>query len=415
MVETGSQISAAEEVRPGAGQPGLSAGLTLLLSVTAAASVAGLYYTQPLLSMIAGQFHVSTGLAGLLVTGSQVGYAVGLLLIVPLGDLVSAKKTLAGLVALSSVVLLAAGLSRSFSVLCAVLVLVGLVASAAQLAVPLAAHLASVERRGQATGTVMSGLLLGILLARTVSGAVTELFGSWRAVFFLAAAGSLALAAVLWRSIPTTAPSAQGPYGALLLSTGQLVRSSPLLRKRMALGFVSMAGFSALWTSVAFLLAGEGGTRYHYGEAVIGLFGLAGAAGALGVPLVGRIADRGRGALVATIAWLLVLAGWGLLAEGRSSLVALIAGMVVFDLGVQTVQMSNQHAIYHQHAAERSRATSAYMTLYFLGGMAGSAMSGFLYQRSGWPGVCLAGAGSAAVGLALRLWTNWAERANPAE
>ncbi|EFV13881.1 MFS transporter [Segniliparus rugosus] len=415
MIEEGTKDRIGDGARLEPEGQGLSTGLVLLLSVTAAASVAGLYYAQPLLSVIADRLHVSVGAAGLLVTGSQVGYAVGLLFIVPLGDLVSSKKALTGLVALSSLVLCAAGSAQSFSLLCAALVLVGVAASAAMLAVPLAAHLATAGRRGQATGTVMSGLLLGILLARTASGAIADLFGSWRAAFFIAAALSLVLATVLWRSIPETGPSAEGPYSALLRSVGQLVRSSPLLRRRMALGFLTMAGFSELWTSIAFLLAGDGGTRYHYGEAVIGLFGLAGAAGAFGAPVIGRIADRGRGVLVATVAWLFVLAGWPLLAWGSSSLAGLIVGLVVFDLGVQMVHLSNQHAIYHKHAAARSRATSAYMVPYFLGGMTGSAVSGFLYQSAGWAGVCLAGAGSAAAGLALRLWTNWAERAAPGE
>nr|WP_245535273.1 MFS transporter [Segniliparus rotundus] len=415
MVEPKSFARTARGAGAEAIRAGLSSGLLLLLSVVAAASVAGLYYAQPLLRVIADQLHVSIGLAGLLVTGSQIGYAAGLLFIVPLGDVVSTKKLLAGMVAAASLALVAAGLSQDFTMLCAALVLVGVAATAAMLAVPLAAHLAPPERRGQATGFVMSGLLLGILLARTVSGVVAQVFGTWRAVFFLAAAAELVLAAVLWLLVPKTVPSAHGPYGTLLLSVGKLVRTSPLLRKRMALGFLNMAGFSALWTSIAFLLSGSGGTRYHDSEAVIGLFGLVGAAGALIAPVTGRFADRGRGVLVATLAWIIVLVSWPFLAWGSCSLAALIVGLVVFDLGVQMVHLSNQHAIYAAHAAARSRATSAYMVPYFLGGVAGSAASGFLYQESGWAGVCWAGAAFGAVGLALRLWSNWSERSNPVE
>jgi predicted MFS family arabinose efflux permease len=186
-----------------------------------------------------------------------------------------------------------------------------------------------------------------------------------------------------------------------------LVRSSGVLRARMALGFLSMCGFSAMWTSLTFLLAGDGGTRYDFGEAVIGIFGLAGAAGALGARLVGRLADRGRVRLAATVAWLLVAVGWGLLAGGVWSIAALIAGLIVFDLGIQAIQISNQHAIFTVHPEARSRVTTAYMTSYFAGGVLGSLVSGFAYQAGGWLAVCGFGLGTAALGLVV-----WAVVAN---
>jgi predicted MFS family arabinose efflux permease len=383
--------------RPTTGQ-GLSSTTLFVLSITAAVAVAGLYYIQPLLSVVAREFGTSVGVTGLLVTATQVGYVSGLVLIVPLGDLLEQRKILSALLVVAAAVLAAAGFAPGFVALCAILVGVGITAAAAQVAVPLAADLALPERRGRATGIVMSGLLLGILLARTVSGLIAE-WSSWRTVFLAAAGVELVLAALVWKLVPTTTPSTDSSYGRLLASVFRLVASSPVLRARMLLGLLSMSGFSAMWTSIAFLLAGDGGTHYHFGEGIIGVFGLAGAAGALGAPAVGRLADGGRVRLAATIAWLLVIIGWGLAGWGTVSIAALIAGLVVFDLGIQSIQLSNQHAIYGAHPEARSRVTTAYMTSYFLGGVLGSVASSFAYQAGGWLAVCAFGLGVAVLGL----------------
>jgi predicted MFS family arabinose efflux permease len=245
----------------------------------------------------------------------------------------------------------------------------------------------------------MSGLLLGILLARTVSGGIAELT-SWRTVFLVAAVVELVLAALVWRLVPTTVASTRSSYRKLLASVLRLAASSPVLRARMILGALSMCGFSAMWTTIAFLLGGDGNTRYHFSEGMIGLFGLAGVAGALGAPAVGRLADGGRVRLAASVAWTLTIVGWGLSAWGAKSVVALIAGLVVFDLGAQAIQLSNQHAIYSAHPDARSRVTTAYMTVYFFGGVLGSVVSAFAYQVGGWPAVCGFGLGIAVLGLA---------------
>jgi predicted MFS family arabinose efflux permease len=361
-------------------------------------AVAGLYYIQPLLSVVARDFGTPLGVAGLLVTGTQVGYVLGLALVVPLGDLVEQRKILAMLLAAAALALTGAGCVPGFWPLCAMLISVGITAAAAQVAVPLAANLALPERRGRATGAVMSGLLLGILLARTVSGVLAELI-SWRAVFLVAAVGQLILAGLVWRVVPRAVASTDSSYRALLVSVLRLVGSSSVLRARMLFGLLSMCGFSAMWTSIAFLLAGDGGTRYHFGEAAIGIFALAGVAGALGAPVVGRLADGGRVRLAATVAWLLVILGWCLSACGTVSVIALIVGLVVFDLGVQSIQLSNQHAIYAAHPEARSRVTTAYMISYFVGGILGSVVSGFAYEAGGWLTVCGFGLGVALLGL----------------
>jgi predicted MFS family arabinose efflux permease len=381
-----------------AGQ-GISATTLFVLSFTAAVAVAGLYYIQPLLSEVAGEFGTPLGVTGLLVTATQVGYVAGLAFIVPLGDLLEQRKILAALLVVAAVVLAAAGFAPSFWALAVILAAVGITAAAAQVAVPLAADLALPERRGRATGMVMSGLLLGILLARTVSGAIAEL-ASWRTVFLVAAVVELVLAALVWRLVPTTVASTRSSYRKLLGSVLRLAASSPVLRARMVLGALAMCGFSAMWTTIAFLLAGDGNTRYHFSEGMIGLFGLAGVAGALGAPAVGRLADGGRVRLAASVAWTLTIVGWGLSAWGAKSVVALIAGLVVFDLGAQAIQLSNQHAIYSAHPDARSRVTTAYMTVYFFGGVLGSVVSSFAYQAGGWPAVCGFGLGVAVLGLA---------------
>jgi predicted MFS family arabinose efflux permease len=390
----GRQIAA----RSGTAEQGISATTLFVLCVTAANAVAGLYYIQPLLSLVARDFGTSLGVTGLLVTATQVGYVLGLALVVPLGDLLEQRKILAMLLVAAALALTGAGCAPTFWPLCAMLVSVGITAAAAQVAVPLAANLALPERRGRATGTVMSGLLLGILLARTVSGVLTELI-SWRAVFLLAAVVQLILAGLVWQEVPRTVASTDSSYRGLLVSVLRLIGSSPLLRARMFFGLLSMCGFSAMWTSIAFLLAGDGGTRYHFGEAVIGVFGLAGVAGALGAPVVGRLADGGRVRLAATGAWMLVILGWCLSAGGTVSVVALIVGLVMFDLGVQSIQLSNQHAIYTAHPEARSRVTTAYMMSYFFGGILGSVVSGFAYGAGGWLAVCGFGLGVAMLGL----------------
>lgn len=377
-----------------------SARVLTALSITAAVAVAGQYYIQPLLDTISHDFVVSAGIAGLLVTAAQTGFLLGIAFVVPLGDRIQHRTLLPALLVFSAVMLAAAAMAPGFWSLGVLLVAVGVGASAAQVAVPLAAALVPASHAGRATAKVMTGLLIGILLARTVSGVVAGIF-SWRAIFGIAAAVELVLAAILWWKIPPTSPTSELRYGALLASIGRLVRSSKILRSRMLLGALSMCGFSIMWTSLAFLLGGTGSTGYHFSEPAIGAFGLAGAAGALGAPLVGRLADRGRARLAATAAWVIAIVGWGLSAWGTSSIVALVAGLLVFDLGVQAIQLSNQHAIYSAHPDARSRVTTAYMSAYFAGAVLGSVVSGFTYQFGGWLAVCSVGGAVALIGLLL--------------
>ncbi|MBF4161118.1 MFS transporter [Nocardioides acrostichi] len=375
-----------------------------LLALTSGLAVASLYYVQPLLAEIADAFDIGTGRASLLVTGTQAGYVLGLALVVPLGDVVDRRRMITVLMSASAVVLGLTAAAPAFALLLVAMVAIGLTASAAMVAVPFGAALAHPSRRAGVTGSVMGGLLLGILLARTASGALAEI-GSWRLVFAVAAALGVALVVLTRTALPADSETKQHhSYGALLASIAGLVRREPALRARMWLGALSMFSFSAMWTSLTFLLARD----YGYSELVIGLFGLAGVAGAMGAPVVGRFADKGHSARATTIAVLCVLLGWGLLWAGAHVLVLVIVGILVFDFGVQGTQITNQGRIYQLDPAQRGRITTAYMVAFFTGAVLGSVASGAAYAHGGWNLVCGLGVGVGVV--ALGSWALFARR-----
>ncbi|HEX8714801.1 MAG TPA: MFS transporter, partial [Solirubrobacteraceae bacterium] len=374
-----SNVSAAERR--------LSPRLVLLMAVACGAAGANLYYAQPLLSTIAHDFSTSDGTAGLLVTASQVGYAAGLVLLVPLGDLLERRRLITGTLVVTALALVATAAAPSFSLLAAALLVVGVTSVVAQILVPLASTLAAENERGRVVGRVMSGLLVGILVARTASGLLSEL-GGWRLVFGLSAALMLALSAVLRRSLPLVRPSTDLSYPALLRSVGRLVAEQPTLRVRMIYGALGMGQFSVLWTTIAFLLAGK---PYHYGDATIGLFGLVGLAGALAAQAAGRVADRGHHHLSTGVCFGLMALSWAAIATGKSSLGALIAGIAVLDLGIQGAQITNQSVIYALVPEARSRLTTAYMTTVFASAAAFSALASAIYDSGGWSAVATLG------------------------
>ncbi len=373
----------------------LTPALVRLLAFACGACVANLYYAQPLLDTIADALDVSPGTAGLVITASQLGYATGLMFLVPLGDLVHRRKLICRLLLVSAAGLLLTAAAPSIVLLAAGLAVVGTTTVVAQVLVPLASELASEEDRGTAVGQVMSGLLIGILAARTVSGVIAELAG-WRAVYVLGAGVMLALTAALWRALPDTEPPSTLPYRRLLASIGTLVRREGVLRRRMTYGAMGMASFSALWTTLTFLLSRP---PYDYGDAVIGLFGLAGLVGAGSARFAGRLADGGREHQATGVCWLLVLVAWGLLLLGTTSVVAVIAGIVLLDLGVQGQHILNQSTIYTLAPDARSRVTTAYMGHNFLWGAAGSAGGALAFTAGGWRAVCGLGVAFSAVSL----------------
>jgi predicted MFS family arabinose efflux permease len=370
--------------------------LILTLAFGTAASVATIYFNQPLLPLFGRELHAGTHATALLVTVTQLGYGAGIIGVVPLGDVVNKRTLIITKLLLLAVALVAAGGARSMGALLAAHVAIGILSTAAQDFVPLAADLAPAKRRGRIIGTVMSGLLLGILLSRTFSGVVAEHLG-WRAVFF-SAAGLIALLAVVVRLVVPSRPgAARASYGQLMGSTARLVREYPLLTlATLTQGMLGLV-FSAFWTVLAFHLARE----FRFTSAQIGTFGLAGAAGALAAPLAGRLADRHGAFFNIPIAIGLVAIAFAAMALVSHSVVALVLGAALFDLGVQMSAVSHQSIVYALKPEARSR-----MNGIFVGGMfgcfaVGSVLGTSLYVRFGWTGLCVLCLGSCGLAFAL--------------
>jgi predicted MFS family arabinose efflux permease len=365
----------------------LSKGLLLLMAFAAGMSVANLYYNQPLLADIGRSFGVQPDEIGLVSTCTQIGYALGMFLFVPLGDIKERKGLITVLLSLVCLSLIGAAAAQNLAWLYIASFAIGITTIVPQILIPLAATLASPGQQGKAVGTVTSGLLLGILLTRTVSGLIGGTWG-WRFMYGLAAAAMLALLLLLRMKLPVSRAAANLNYGQLLSSMGQLVKRYATLRESALIGAANFAAFSIFWTALSFYVEGE---PYHYSSQIAGLFGLIGAAGALGAPFVGRMADRIPtkwmiGALISLniIAYLL----FGLFG---SMLWALILGVILLDLGVQGTQVANQTRIYALEPPARSRLNTVQMVTTFLGGAIGSSVGSYAWHIAGWTGVCFAG------------------------
>ena len=374
---------------------GLSPALILLMSVATGLAVASNYYAQPLLDTIARAFDLSASSAGFIVTAAQLGYAAGLLFLVPLGDMFERRMLIVSMTLLAAGGMLITASSQSLTMMIIGTALTGLFSVVAQILVPLAATLASPEKRGKVVGTIMSGLLLGILLARTVAGLLASL-GGWRTVYWVASVLMVIMALALWRGLPKVKHENHLNYPQLLASVFSLFTRDKLLRTRAILGCLTFANFSILWTSMAFLLAAP---PFNYSEGVIGLFGLAGAAGALGARPAGGLADKGKSHMTTSAGLVLLLLSWAAIWYGHVSVLALIVGILVLDLTVQGVHITNQTVIYRVKPDARNRLTAGYMTSYFIGGAAGSLISASAWQHAGWTGVCAIGAIVAAINL----------------
>lgn len=369
--------------------------LVFVMAVASGMSVANLYFAQPLLHTLARSFGVSNGAAGSIITMTQLGYALGLVLLVPLGDLLERRHLIARVLLGAVVALIAAALSPKliwFDIAC---LFIGVTAVVAQVLIPFAAHLAHDADRGRVVGRVMSGLLMGILLARVASGFVSDVLG-WRGVYWIAAGLMLVQALVLVRVLPAEPPQSRQRYGALLLSILHLVRDEPVLRRRIVYGMAVFASFSVLWTSLPFLLAPA---PYAYSDSVIGLFGLLGVAGVLMASFAGHLHDLGHSRLTTGSALLLVVLSFVFMGLWPYHVAAIIIGIVFLDLGVQGTQILNQSSIYSLRPEARSRLTTAYMTCFFLGGAIGSAVAAAAFTHFGWTGVAVAGGGFGAIGF----------------
>ena len=366
-----------------------------IMAAATGLAVAGNYYAQPLLPAIAHDMGIPAGSAGAIVTVAQLGYALGLLMLVPLGDIFEQRRLIVGMALLTAVGLLMTALAPSIGFVFLGTAIAGLFSVMAQVLLPLAATLALPENRGRVIGTIMSGLLLGILLARTVSGGLAGL-GNWRTVYWVGAFAMLVTAFVLARRLPRYHAAADISYPRLLVSVLALIRDEPALRLRAFMGAMSFAAFSVLWTSMAFLLAAP---PFNYSAGVIGLFGLVGAAGAFAASAVGRLNDHGHGKRVTRWGLILLFASWLPLLLAQYSMAALIVGIFGLDIAVQAIHVSNQGVIYQIRPDARNRITAAYMTSYFIGGAFGSFASAMAYEQVGWYGVSIVGAVVSFVGV----------------
>lgn len=369
-------------------QATLSASLTFLLAAGTGLTVAALYYSQPTLGVLAGDLHATARGVGWIPTLTQLGYAIGLLLLAPLGDRYDRRNIIVIKALILSAALLLTGFAPTLGVLLAASLAVGLFATVAQDIVPAAATLAPPEHRGKAVGTVMTGLLMGILLSRVVSGFVAEHFG-WRTVFMAAAVSVLLLAGVMAKGLPHFAPTTTQSYPALLQSLATLWRAHRKLRlAALAQGLLAL-GFSAFWSTLAVMLHDA---PFHLGSAVAGSFGLAGAVGALAAPFAGRLADRRGAEWVTRIAAAITVVSFGamlampLLSTG-AKLALLALATVGFDLGVQASLISHQSIIYGIAPEARSRLNALLMTSVFVGMAAGGFLGAQALAGWGWMGV----------------------------
>ena len=372
---------------PPAAIPVLSSRMIFLFSLTSALAVANVYSAQPLLESIAASLQVSTGTIGTVVTATQSGYALGLVFLVPLGDCVNRKKLVIIQLLLSVLALITAAVAPDLMTLLCAMLLVGLMAVVTQLMVAWAAMLASPEQRGQVVGSVTSGIVIGILLARFVSGMIADLAG-WRAVYLTAACLLLLISLILAKVLPATAgQTRRTSYPHLLLSVFRLFLTEPQLRRRGILALLIFAAFSMLWSSMVLPL-----TALSLSHTQIGMFGLAGLAGALAASRAGAWADLGLGQRATGLALALLTFSWLPIAALHTSLLLLIFGVILLDFAVQTVHVINQSLIVGARPEAASRLVGAYMCFYSLGSALGAIAATQLYTHWGWQAVCYAGA-----------------------
>ena len=383
---------------------GLPRSLVLLLATSAGISVAALYYSQPMLGDLGADIGASAHTLGFVPTLTQLGYALGILLLAPLGDRYDRRRIILMKAAALVAALLLAAASPSINVLLVASLAIGIAATMAQDIVPAAATLAPDAHRGKIVGTVMTGLLLGILLSRVVSGVVAEHFG-WRVMFIAAAASVALIGAACWRGLPRFKATTHLAYGALLGSLAKLWKQHAGLRRAALAQGLLAAGFSAFWSTLAIMLHGE---PFHLGSAAAGAFGLAGAAGALAAPIAGRLADRRGPELVTRLGAGLAALSFAAMAllpllSTHAQLILLVACAIGFDLGFQATLIAHQTIVYGLDPGARSRLNALPFTAIF-GGMAiGAALGSLLFAQWGWMGVTVLATAAALTALGVRL------------
>ncbi|WP_092254626.1 MFS transporter [Pseudomonas sp. NFACC13-1] len=361
-------------------QPASLSGLMVaFLAFCCGAIVANLYYAQPIVELIAPQIGLSSTKASLIVSLTQFGYALGLLLLVPLADLAENRRLVVGLTLASGVTLMCAGLTHSPSIFLVLSLLIGLTSVAVQILVPLAAHLAPEATRGRVVGNIMSGLLLGILLSRPLSSLLVDVFG-WRGVFFSAAALMAVIALITAIALPRRVPTHRATYAALIGSVFALARRHSVLRQRSLYQGLLFASFSLFWTLAPIELM-----RHHgFSQVQIAIFALVGAVGAVAAPIAGRLADAGHGRRGTLVALLLAPVSLLIAALPGSGYIWLVVCAVLLDFAVQLNMVLGQREVYSIDPHSRARLNAVYMTSIFVGGALGSLVASPLYEHFGW-------------------------------
>jgi predicted MFS family arabinose efflux permease len=371
--------------------PGISLGMVLLLATATGLIVANLYYAQPLVGPISRATGLSAGAAGLIVTLTQIGYCLGMVFIVPLGDLMENRRLIVTCLGATSAALMVAASTSNAGLFLAAALCIGLGSVAAQVVVPFASHLAPPHTRGQTVGKVVSGLLMGIMLARPVSSLVTDAL-NWHAIFVLSSIGTALLAVLLHYKLPKRQPVSAMPYGALLASLWKLLKATPILRRRAAYQACMFGAFSLFWTTVPLVLSTP---YFNLSQTGIAIFALAGVAGAIASPYAGRRADHGKSRSTTGMALAAAVIAFGtplLLHGGRVfDLALLVAASIVLDAGVSASLVTGQRAIFALGEEVRSRLNGLYMAIFFCGGAIGSSLGAWMYAHHGWHGVLLTG------------------------
>jgi len=357
----------------------------LFMAVCTGLIVANLYYCQPLIVLIANEFKIPEANAGTITYLTQAGYAIGLFFMVPLGDKIERKKQILMTTFASVIALIIAATAQSFFILQIASLFLGITSIVPQLILPLAASLTAAEQRGKVVGTIMSGLLVGILLSRTLSGFIGQLWG-WRSMFWIAAGICLLIFFAIQRKFPVNKPQFQGSYGQLIQSLFTLIKTQPVLREATLINVFCFAQFGAFWTTMVLLLSGE---PFNFNSATIGLFGIVGASGALAAPLVGKMGDKGNPRIAVGYGCLLMLISFIVFYFSIESVIGVIIGIVFIDVGIQGVHISNQTRVYSLLPEARNRLNTVFMSFSFLGTAAGSAYGLFLWKLGGWHAVAI--------------------------
>jgi predicted MFS family arabinose efflux permease len=381
-------------------KPQLTPPVLWIMTITTGFVVANLYYNQPLLNDMANTYHVSTAKVGQVSMLTQIGYALGMFFIVPLADMVKRKRLMLIDFAFVVAALLVTAMAPNIYILLLSGLLLGATSVIPQLLVPMAAHLANPQERGRKIGFIMSGLLIGILLSRTISGFVGAHLG-WRAMFYIAAGIMLVMWSLVYFLLPEVEPDYKGNYKQLMQSLSDLFKNEPGLRLASLRGALCFACFSAFWTTIVFLLK----QNFNAGSDVAGAFGLAGAFGALAAGIMGRLSDKMDAYKLSTFTLVLVLASFILFAFSAYSMVGLIIGVVVMDMGVQATHISNQAIIFALNPGARNRINTIYMVSYFIGGSLGTFLATTIWGGYHWAGTCAIGITLSSIAIIVHLLT----------